>query len=403
MKNVMTVLLAGGMGERLHPLTRNRAKPAVPFGGMYRIIDFTLSNCINSGCRQIYILVQYKSHSLAKHVRMAWDIMHRELGETIDIVPPQMRINNNWYQGTADAVFQNLFCIEYEKPDEVLLLSCDHIYKMDYHKMLRSHRENDADVTIAAIETPVEEGSNFGIFQVDESGQALDFVEKPKAPIPLPDDPELCLASMGIYIFKTEVLKEALKADAELDSSHDFGKDIIPRLIHSHRVYTYKFEDENKKRARYWRDVGTIDAYWEANIDLVEVNPQFNLYDKNWPLRTNLPMLPPAKFVFATPNERYGCALDSIVSPGCVISGGMVWRSILGPEVRVNSYSHVEESVLFNGVSIGRRARVRRAIIEKNVHIPEGAIVGYDLEQDARQHRVTENGVVVVERWPVKA
>lgn len=397
----MTVLLAGGMGERLHPLTRNRAKPAVPFGGMYRIIDFTLSNCVNSDCRNIYILVQYKSHSLAKHIRIAWDIMHRELGETIDIVPPQMRVNNNWYLGTADAVYQNLFCIEFEDPSEVLLLSCDHIYKMNYHKMVQAHRANGAELTIAAIEVSLAEAHKYGIFEVDEHGKVLNFHEKPTEPVPLPDDPERCLASMGIYVFDPAVLKQSLKEDAERRSTHDFGKDIIPRLIDSqHQVYTYKFQDENKKQARYWRDVGAIDTYWEANIDLVEVNPQFNLYDKNWPLRTNLPMLPPAKFVFADPNDRFGCALDSIVSPGCVISGGMVWRSILSPEVRINSYAHVEESVLFNGVSIGRRARVRRAIIEKNVRVPEGAVIGYDLEHDARYHRVTEKGVVVVERMP---
>ena len=400
MDKVLAVLLAGGMGERLHPLTRHRAKPAVPFGGMYRIIDFTLSNCINSGCRRIQILVQYKSHSLARHVRVAWDIMHRELGETIDIIPPQMRVNNNWYLGTADAVYQNLYSIDYEDPREVLLLSGDHIYKMDYHKMVMSHRQLEADLTIAAIEMPLSEARQFGVFEVDRIGRIVGFQEKPDNPKPLPDQPDMCLASMGIYVFNKDVLKRALIDDSERNSNHDFGKDIIPRLINTHNVYTYKFQDENKKQARYWRDVGTIDAYWEANIDLVEVDPQFNLYDKSWPLRNYLPMLPPAKFVFANPNDRFGCALDSIVSPGCIVSGGMVWRSILSPEVRVNSFSHVEECVLFKGVSIGRRSRIRRAIIEKNIQIPEGSVIGYDLEHDARYHRVTPNGVVVVENVP---
>jgi len=393
------MLLAGGAGERLHPLTRHRAKPAVPFGGMYRIIDFTLSNCFNSELRRIHILVQYKSHSLARHVRSAWNIMHPELGEVIEIIPPQMRVNENWYLGTADAIFQNLYFVDLEKPAEVLILSADHIYKMDYQKMVRAHREKEADVTIAAIEVPLEEGKKFGALEIDASGRVIGFVEKPPVPKPLPDNPNLALASMGIYLFNTEMLREALVDDAaRINSSHDFGKDIIPRMIETQGVYAYKFEDENKKEALYWRDVGTLESYWEANMDLVEVDPQFNLYDKSWPLRTNHPMLPPAKFVFNIPGRRFGVAVDSIVSPGCIVSGGMVRRSVLSPSVRINSYSYVEESILLDDVNVGRHSRIRRAIIEKNVHIPDHTVIGYDIQQDAKWHRVTRNGIVVVEQ-----
>ncbi len=398
MKKVLTVVLAGGAGERLHPLTRNRAKPAVPFGGMYRIIDFTLSNCINSHCRRVQMLVQYKSNSLARHIRSAWNIMHHELGEFIDIIPPQLRVNDSWYLGTADAIYQNLYSIAQEDPELVLILSGDHIYKMDYQKMVRFHRQTGADLTIAAIEAPLDEASRFGVLEVDAENRIIGFEEKPANPKPLPNNPGLALVSMGIYVFNVEVLKRTVVEDSErAKTSHDFGKDIIPRLVESHRVYAHFFEDENRKPTKYWRDVGTIDSYWEANMDLVSVDPQFNLYDNEWPLRTNLPMAPPAKFVFADIGKRFGVATDSIVSPGCIVSGGMVNRSVLSLDVRIHSYSYVEESIIMENASVGRHSRIRRAIIEKRVQLPDHTIIGYDLEEDAKKYRVTPSGIVVVE------
>jgi len=398
MKNVLAVLLAGGAGERLHPLTRHRAKPAVPFGGIYRIIDFTLSNCMNSKCFRVQVLVQYKSLSLARHIRTAWNVFHTELGEFIEVVPPQLRVSSNWYLGTADAIYQNLYSLEREDPKEVLILAGDHIYKMDYQKMVSFHRESGADLTIAALETPIEEANRFGIVEVDSQSRVVGFVEKPEDPKPIPSRSDIVLASMGIYLFNTDLLKQAVVTDAEGNSSHDFGKDIIPRLVETHKVFVYDFLDENKKQAPYWRDVGTLDAYWAANMDLIAVDPIFNLYDREWPVRTNLPMVPPAKFVFAQEGKRFGVAVDSIVSPGCIVSGGIVTRSILSPEVRINSYSHVEESILMDGASVGRRAHVRRAIVEKHVHIPENAVIGYDLHEDAKRFRVTPDGIVVVEQ-----
>ena len=397
--NVLTVLLAGGMGERLYPLTKHRAKPAVPFGGMYRIIDFTLSNCFNSRCRRICVLTQYKSNSLARHVNRAWNIMHNDLGEFIEIIPPQMRVNSNWYQGTADAIFQNLYTINQTRPSEVLIVSGDHIYKMNYQKMVHQHREAGAALTVAAIEVPVKDATQFGVFEIDSSNRIIGFEEKPEQPKPLPDNPERALASMGVYVFNVDVLREAVTLDADIsNSTHDFGKDIIPQMVKNKAaVYAYKFEDENKKEAQYWRDVGNLDTYWEANMDLVSVDPQFNLYDQSWPMRTNLPTMPPAKFVFAEVGNRFGVAVDSIVSPGCIISGGMAERCVLSPMVRINSYAHVQESILFNGAIIGRHCHIKRAIVEKNVEIPEHTVIGHNLEEDAKRFRVTPNGVVVVE------
>jgi glucose-1-phosphate adenylyltransferase len=398
MKDVLAILLAGGAGERLHPLTRNRAKPAVPFGGIYRIIDFTLSNCFNSNCRRIQVLVQYKSLSLSRHIRFAWSFFHSEIGEFVEVIPPQQRVNSNWYLGTADAIYQNLYSVEQEAPREVLILSADHIYKMDYQKMVAFHRDAGADLTMAAIETPSCGASRFGVLETDASGKVVGFEEKPAHPRPMPDRPDYALASMGIYVFNYQALKQAVLADADTPgSTHDFGKDIIPRLIENARVFAYNFRDENKKEAKYWRDVGTLDAFWEANMDLVAVDPEFNLYDKEWPIRTRPPVAPPAKFVFAQQGNRFGVAVDSIVSPGCIVSGGMVKHSILSPDVRVNSFSHVEESIVMNEAVIGRHARIRRAIIEKHAHVPEGAVIGYDLLEDAKRFRVTERGIVVVE------
>jgi glucose-1-phosphate adenylyltransferase len=404
MRNVLAVLLAGGAGERLHPLTRNRAKPAVPFGGFYRIIDVTLSNCLNSKCRRILVLVQYKSHSLARHMQAAWNIFEAELSEFIDVIPPQQRVNSSWYLGTADAIYQNLYFIEQEGSREVLILSGDHIYKMDYMKMVEFHRQSGAELTIAAIETPVAEAGRFGVLEAQLDGRVVGFEEKSEHPKPLPNKPDTAYVSMGIYVFNTDVLKKVVVADSERHaSSHDFGKDVIPRMIAPHRVFAYHFLDENKegthKDVQYWRDVGTLDAYWEANMDLVSVDPLFNLYDKVWPIRTGMPMAPPAKFVFAQEGRRFGVALDSIVSPGCIISGGIVKRCVLSPWVRVNSYSHVEESILMHGCSIGRYAHIRRAIVEKNSHVPEHAVIGYDLREDAKRFRVTTSGIVVVESF----
>jgi len=404
MKGVMAVLLAGGAGERLHPLTRNRAKPAVPFGGIYRIVDITLSNCFNSDCRRILVLVQYKSHSLTRHVQSTWDLFRRELGESIDVVPPQQRVNSNWFLGTSDAIYQNLYFLEHESPKEVLILSGDHIYKMDYMKMVDFHRGSGADLTIAAIETPLVEASRFGVLETTSDGRVHGFQEKPEKPKSLPGKPDTAYASMGIYVFNTDVLKKVTVEDAERTaSSHDFGKDVIPRMIDTHRVFAYHFLDENKegthKEIQYWRDVGTIDAYWEANMDLVDVDPLFNVYDKAWPIRGETPFAPPAKFVFAQEGRRFGVAIDSIVSHGCIVSGGIVKRSVLSPGVRVNSYSHVEESILMHGCSVGRHAHIRRAIIEKTVRVPEGAVIGYDLLEDAKRFRVTQSGIVIVESF----
>jgi len=402
MKNVLAVLLAGGAGERLHPLTRNRAKPAVPFGGTYRIIDVTLSNCLNSNCRKILVLVQYKSHSLTRHIQLGWSIFRPDFGEFIETIPPQQRVNSNWFLGTADAIYQNLYFIERAEPREVLILSGDHIYKMDYMKMVNFHREAEADLTIATLETPLPEASRFGVLETDSDSRVIGFEEKPEKPKPMPDKSDSACVSMGVYVFNREVLSRMVKEDAEKTTSHDFGKDIIPRMIESHRVYAYKFLDENKegthKEVQYWRDVGTIDAYWEANMDLVSIDPLFNLYDQVWPVRTYVPIAPPAKFVFAHEGRRFGVAIDSVVGHGVIVSGGIVKHSVLSPFVRVHSYSHVEESILMHGCSVGRHAHVRRAIIEKNVHIPEHAMIGYDLNEDAKRFRVTASGIVVVEK-----
>ena len=389
MKGVLTVLLAGGAGERLHPLTRNRAKPAVPFGGIYRIVDFTLSNCINSDCRKIQVLVQYKSLSLARHIRFAWNIMHTEMGEYVEVIPAQQRVNNNWYLGTADAIYQNLYSIERDRPQLVLIVSGDHIYKMNYQKMVDFHRESGADLTISAIDVPLQEASRYGILEADSSQRVLGFEEKPAVPKASPTNPQVALASMGVYVFNLEMLRQSCVEDSErLSSSHDFGKDIIPRLVEEKGVFVYRFEDENKKKSTYWRDVGTLESYWEANMDLVEVDPFFNLYDRDWPIRTRHTPAPPAKFVFADQGSRFGVALDSIVSPGCIISGGTVRRSVLSPHVHVHSFSHVDESIIMEGAEVGRHARIRRAIIEKHVRVPEHAVIGYDLQEDAKRFRV---------------
>jgi glucose-1-phosphate adenylyltransferase len=390
--DVVVMVLAGGVGERLYPLTKERAKPAVYFGGPYRIIDFTLSNCINSGLRRIFIALQYKSLSLSRHLRMGWSVVADELGEFIEILSPQKRVGEHWYLGTADAVYQNLYSILRESPRQLIVLSGDHVYKMDYAKMLRFHRDRKASVTLAAIEVPSEEAHRFGVLQVDSDQRLTGFLEKPKN---LPAD-EQVLASLGIYIFDMDVLVPALEADARRNSTHDFGKDIIPELIAKTPVYAYRFYDENKKSAKYWRDIGTLDAYYDANMDLCHVNPEFNLYDPEWPLRTNQVQAPPAKFVFADEGRRCGQALDSIISAGCIISGSRITASVLCPNVRVHSFCDIDQSILMPGVRVGRHAKIRRAIIDRDVFVPRGALIGYNEEEDRRRHTVSDSGIVVV-------
>ncbi len=394
--DALVVLLAGGAGERLYPLTRDRAKPAVFFGGPYRIIDFTLSNCINSELRRIFIATQYKSLSLNRHIRMGWNIVSEELGEFVEILPPQKRVSEHWYQGTADAVYQNVYSIVQESPQHVIVLSGDHVYKMDYAKMLRFHKERGAAVTLAAIEIPIQEAHRFGVLSVDETDRVTGFVEKSSNAPAIPGSPGLALGSMGIYVFDTDVLLRALEADAGRPSSHDFGKDIIPALLTERPTFAYRFYDENKKASKYWRDIGTLDAFYDANMDLCGVDPEFNLYDPEWPMRTHQPQAPPAKFVFAEKNRRCGEALDSIISPGCIVSGSRVVGSVLCPNVRVHSYGLIEQCMLMPGVRIGRHARIRRAIVDRDVLIPRGAVIGFNAEEDRKRHTVTELGVVVV-------
>jgi glucose-1-phosphate adenylyltransferase len=396
--NILAMILAGGKGERLHPLTIHRAKPAVPFGGIYRIIDFTLSNCVNSGIRRIAVLPQYKSLSLDKHLRLAWNLFSGELNEYIISVPPQQRVGDKWYQGTADAIYQNIYMIEKDAPDHILVLAGDHIYKMDYSEMFRFHEKNKADATVAAIETPRKSATGFGNVEVDNDGRIIGFEEKPRNPKPIPGRPDIAFASMGIYLFNTSTLLEYLKSDALQETAHDFGKNIIPQMMKTSRVCAYNFKDENKKEAKYWRDVGTIDAYWEANMDLVSVDPLLNLYDKAWPIRTYQGQNPPAKFVFAQQEKggRLGIGLDSIVSHGCIVSGGRVQNSVLSPNVRINSYSEVHDSILMENVDIGRRCRIRKAIIDKDVTIPQETEIGYNLAQDKKRYHVTSSGIVVI-------
>ncbi len=399
MGKTLGILLAGGAGERLFPLTQHRAKPAVPFGGIYRIIDVTLSNCINSGLRRVFILTQYKSLSLHRHIRHGWyNVVAKDLDEFIEVVPPQMRVGDNWYMGTADAVWQNLYSISsVDRINFVMILTGDHIYKMDYFRMVRQHVEKQADVTIGAIEIPREKAHNFGIMRVDGAGRIRGFQEKPCA-LPSSDIAAgKVFASMGIYVFNKTLLAEVLEKDAaNPNSTHDFGRDILPSMIHQYNVYAHHFVDENKKEAQYWLDVGTLEAYYEANMDLVAVSPHFNLYDKEWPIRTFQAQYPPAKFVFAQKDQRMGIALDSIVSGGCIISGGRAVSSVLSPGVRINSYCDVDHSILYHHVEVGRHSRISKAIIDKGVRLPERTVIGLDPEEDRRRFHVTGSGIVVV-------
>jgi len=401
MKDTLGVLLAGGAGERLFPLTRDRAKPAVPFGGHYRIIDITLSNCINSGLRRVYVLTQYKALSLNRHIREGWTgIVAQELGEFFELLPPMQRTGTNWYMGTADAVYQNIYSIGSEQPKHMIILSGDHIYKMDYSRMLDYHREKKAEVTLATIPVGPDEVSRFGVVDVGETGEVQGFLEKPASTMfRSPFNPDKVEASMGVYIFNTEILLKALIADAEdPNSKHDFGHNILPNMLGKRKMMAYSFVDENKKQtALYWRDVGTLDSYYEANMDLCSVSPVFNLYDKSWPIRTRVRQYPPAKFVFGEPG-RTVMAMNSIITAGVIISGGTVSNSVLSQDVRVNSYTEIDASIIFSHVQIGRHCRIRRAIIDRDVHIPEGTVIGYDPVEDKRRYFVTPSGLTIVTR-----
>jgi glucose-1-phosphate adenylyltransferase len=398
-RNVLAIVLAGGRGSRLEPLTRDRAKPAVPFGGIYRIIDFTLSNCINSDIRKILVLTQYKATSLNRHIDQGWRFLCRELGEYIEVIPPQQRLAQMWYQGTADAIYQNVYTIEKSAPRDTMILAGDHIYKMNYARMIDDHRDKQADLTIACLPVPRSSAHEFGVLAIGGDGRITSFQEKPRDPPAFPGQAESSLVSMGIYVFNTDVMYEQLFQDAAKKeaSSHDFGKDIIPAMLASGmRIFAYPFRDENRKTAAYWRDVGTLDAYFQTSMDLIAIDPILNLYDQDWPIHTFQPPYPPPKFVHTDPDRR-GAAFNSIVCQGAIVSGGQVFRSIISPDVRVNSYALVEDSILFDGVDVGRRARIRRAVIDKDVKVPAGFEIGWNRERDlARGHTITPDGITVV-------
>ncbi len=405
MNKTMAMILAGGEGRRLSPLTQDRAKPAVPFGGKYRIIDFTLSNCVNSGIRQVALLTQYKSFSLDRHIRVGWNMMHAESGDFVITIPPQHRIGTDWYLGTADAIHQNMYLVEREGAEYLVVLSGDHIYKMDYSRLYEFHQEMGAHATVAAIRCPIAQATRFGVLEVDEVGRINGFQEKPDHPTSLPNDPDSAYVSMGIYIFSVAKLREYLEADAaDPNSSHDFGKDVLPAMRAEGGLYAFDFaaattaSSKDGEVSDYWMDIGTLDAYWEANMDLVSVSPSFNLYDQEWPVRTYQVQSPPAKFIFAQADDeggRRGRALDSIVSGGCIISG-KVQGSVLSPNIRVGSYSEVTESILFDETKVGRYARLHRTIVDKRVTIPEKIEIGFDRVADEQRFHVTESGIVVV-------
>ncbi|MFO7639535.1 MAG: glucose-1-phosphate adenylyltransferase [bacterium] len=399
MTEVLTFVLAGGQGERLYPLTRDRAKPAVPFAGVYRIIDFTLSNCVNSGLKQVFLLTQYKSYVLEKHVSAGWNIYSAELGEFISLLPPQQRMSKDWYRGTADAVYQNTYVVREMSPEYVLVLSGDHVYRLDYRRMLNYHKRVKADATIGLYEVPIAQASRFGVMVTDAGGRVVGFEEKPRCPKPKPGAPDRALVSMGVYLFTTPALMGSLLVNAEDQAStHDFGRDVIPSMINNYRVFGYRFADEHAAEP-YWRDVGTIDEYYRANMELVSPIPPFNLYDRHWPIRTRPRPDPPAKTVHSDlVGGRAGLALDSLLADGVIVSGGRVQQSILGPRVRIHSFAQVEESVLFSDVAVGRHARVRRAIIDKMVRIPDRAEIGFDLEADSKRFHVSPDGIVVIAR-----
>ena len=395
-RDTLALILAGGRGSRLKQLTRWRAKPATPFGGKFRIIDFPLSNCMNSGIRRMSVLTQYKAHSLILHIQKGWGFLRGEFGEFVELLPAQQRIESSWYEGTADAVFQNLDIIRSHAPEYVLILAGDHIYKMDYGPMIAHHVEHGSDMTVGCIEVPIERAREFGVMTVNEAGQVVRFAEKPAEPEPVPGKQDVALASMGIYVFNTGFLYEQLIKDSDMPgSSHDFGKDIIPAVIGRYRLMAYPFRDVQTDKQGYWRDVGTVDAFWEANIELTRVSPELNLYDQNWPIWTYQEQLPPAKFVFDD-DDRRGMAVDSMVSGGCVISGASVRRSLLFSNVQVHSHATIEDSVLLPDVDVERHCRIRKAVIDRGCRLPHGTVIGMDLKADAQRFHVTEGGVVLV-------
>ncbi|MCX7192675.1 MAG: glucose-1-phosphate adenylyltransferase [Proteobacteria bacterium] len=400
-KNTYAMVLAGGRGSRLHELTNWRAKPAVPFGGKFRIIDFVLSNCVNSGIRRIGVATQYKSHSLIQHIQRGWSFLNGQFGEYLDLLPAQQRVSEDqWYRGTADAVFQNLDIIRGSKCDFIVILAGDHIYKMDYGKLLAYHVEKKADMTVACLEVPVADAYAFGVMGVNDESRVVEFVEKPANPPSIPGNPEMSLASMGIYVFNTQFLIEQLIRDADNPhSTHDFGKDLIPHMVEKYRVFAQSFEQScvgtGDGKPPYWRDVGTIDSYWEASMEMTKVIPDLNMYDQEWPIWTYQEQLPPAKFVFDE-EDRRGYAVDSLVSGGCIVSGSIVKRSLLFSDVRVNSYSSIEDSVLLPNVDVGRHVILKRVIVDKNCKIPDGLEVGVNIEDDRRRFHVSENGVTLI-------
>ena len=401
LQNTVVMLLAGGQGERLYPLTRDRAKPSVPIGGNYRIIDFALSNCINSGLRRILVMTQYKSFSLQRHIQAAWELFNPVMGEYIDVIPPQQRNVKRWYQGTADAIFQNIYMLEQEKPAHVVILSGDHIYKMDYSKMLDFHIEKGADLTMSCTKVPRAEAARFGIAGTDADKRITQFIEKPKDPPGIPGDPDYSYSSMGVYIFSTEKLVRRVIQDVKQETEHDFGKNVIPRMVKDgDRVYAYEYVDENHSVAVppgevYWRDIGTIASYYEANMDLVRVAPQFDLYDDNWPIHRRSQPGPAAR-VLSHGEGRTPEVIDSILSTGVIVSGARVVRSIIGPRSFLHSWSSVEDSILFDDVEVGRHCKIRRAIIDKHVKIPAGTTIGYDPKEDAKRFTVSPEGIVVI-------
>ena len=395
-RETLAIILAGGRGSRLHQLTNWRAKPAVHFGGKFRIIDFPLSNCVNSGIRRISVLTQYKSHSLDRHIQRGWGFLGGELGEFVELLPAQQRLETSWYAGTADAVLQNLDIIRRHNPEYVLILAGDHVYKMDYGTMLAAHVELGADITVGCIEVPLEMATAFGVMDVDADLKITRFTEKPPKPEPIPGHPNHALASMGIYVFSTKVLFRELLRDQNLPgSSHDFGKDIIPSLIHSHSVMAFPFRDPVSGGEAYWRDVGTVDALWEANLELTSVSPELDLYDEERPIWTYQEQVPPAKFVFDDDGRR-GFAVDSMIAGGCIVSGSTVRHSQLFPRVRVHSYCEITDSVLFPNVEVGRNCKIRKALIDRYCKIPEGTVIGYNEEDDRRRFHVSPKGVVLV-------
>ena len=400
-KKTLVFLLAGGKGQRLYPLTEERVKPAVPFGGKYRIIDFTLSNCVNSGLKKILVITQYKSASLSRHLALGWGFLSDRFGEYITDIPPQQRLGERWYVGTADAVYQNLYFVEREESEYVVILSGDHVYKMDYRKMLEFHIEHKAEITIGAVLVKKEQSKSFGIMQVDNNGKVVDFREKPEDPFTLPDLPGYSLASMGIYMFNREILDKLLAYDAKIQSSsHDFGKNIIPFAIsNKNEVFSYRFVDKNNKQ-KYWQDVGTIDSFYNANMDLLSPMPELNLYDQNWPFFTHARQLPPAKFTYEEVNGEkiFGYAKDSLIADGVIVEGGTILHSVIFPRVRIGVKSKIEDSVIFNNTNIGNNTRIKKTIIDKRVFVPDNVEIGFNREVDEKYFYVSNSGIVVIPR-----